>query len=55
MAGRVKEQRRPLEAWCWATQGCRTWWDSVAARLGSAGVGWERELTGGAHASVRGE
>jgi hypothetical protein len=29
--------------------------DSVAVQPGLADVGWERELTGGAHASVRGE
>jgi hypothetical protein len=27
----------------------------MAARPGSADAGWERELTGGAHGSVRGE
>jgi hypothetical protein len=27
----------------------------AVARLGSAGVGWERGLAGGAHTSVRGE
>jgi hypothetical protein len=30
-------------------------WDSTAAWPGSTSAGWERELTGGAHASVRGE
>jgi hypothetical protein len=30
-------------------------WDSAAVWPGSAGVGWERELTVGAHASARGE
>jgi hypothetical protein len=46
---------QPLEARSWAAWGGRTWRDSAAAQPGSAGVGWERELTGGAHASVRGE
>jgi hypothetical protein len=32
-----------------------TQWDSLAAQPGSAVVGWERERTGGAHASMRGE
>jgi hypothetical protein len=30
-------------------------WDSTATRSGSTSAGWERELTSGAHASVRGE
>jgi hypothetical protein len=55
MAGRVKARRSPLEAWSWVTQGGRTRWDSAAARPGLAGMGWERELAGGAHASARGE
>jgi hypothetical protein len=29
--------------------------DSMAVQPRLAGAGWERELTGGAHASVRGE
>jgi hypothetical protein len=37
------------------TQGGRTRWDSAAVEPGSAGMGWERELTGGTHALVRGE
>jgi hypothetical protein len=36
-------------------KGGRAWRDSAAARLGSTGMGWERELTGGAHVSARGE
>jgi hypothetical protein len=36
-------------------RGGRTRWNSVAVQPGSAGVGWERELMGGAHASARGE
>jgi hypothetical protein len=39
----------------WAAQGGQARWDSVAARPGSTDAGWERELIGGAHASVRGE
>jgi hypothetical protein len=35
--------------------GGQTWQDSAAALLGSAGTGWEIELTRRAHASVRGE
>jgi hypothetical protein len=55
MAGRVKARRQPLEAWSWAARGGRMWRDSAVAQPGSADVGWERELTGGAHASARGE
>jgi hypothetical protein len=55
MAGQVKARRRPLEAWCWAAQGGRTRWDLAAGRPRSVGTGWEREITCGAHASVRGE
>jgi hypothetical protein len=33
--------------------GGRTRQDSAAAQPGWAGAGWERELTGRAHASVR--
>jgi hypothetical protein len=50
MAGRVKARRLPhvsRDGW--------TQWDSLAAQPGSAVVGWERERTGGAHASMRGE
>jgi hypothetical protein len=36
-------------------RGGRTWRDSVAVQPGLAGAGWERELTGGAHTSARGE
>jgi hypothetical protein len=55
MAGRVKARRQPHEAWSWAAQGGRGWQDLAAVQLGSSNVGWERELIGGAHASVRGE
>jgi hypothetical protein len=55
MAGQVKARRQPLEAWSWAARGGRMWRDSAVAQLGSADAGWERELTGGAHASARGE
>jgi hypothetical protein len=33
----------------------RTRRDSAVAQSGSAGAGWRKELTSGAHASVRGE
>jgi hypothetical protein len=33
----------------------RTRWDSAVAQLGSAGAGWRKELTSGAHALARGE
>jgi hypothetical protein len=33
----------------------RTRRDTVVVQSGSAGVGWRKELTSGAHASVRGE
>jgi hypothetical protein len=55
MAGRVKARRQPHEAWSWAAQGGRGWQDLAAVQLGSSNMGWERELIGGAHASVRGE
>jgi hypothetical protein len=55
MARRVKARRRPLEARSWVARGVRTRQDSTVARPGSAGMRWERELTGGACASVRGE
>jgi hypothetical protein len=55
MAGRVKAQRQPLEARSWVARGGQTRRDLAAAQPGSAGAGWERELTGGAHASVMGE
>jgi hypothetical protein len=55
MAGRVKVRRRPHEARSWAVQGGQTRRDLAAARPGLTDVGWERELTGGAHASARGE
>jgi hypothetical protein len=38
-----------------AAQGGQTQQDSAAAQPASADVGWERELTGEAHASARGE
>jgi hypothetical protein len=55
MAGRVKVRRQPLEVRSWAARGGRMRWDSAAAQPGSIGTGWERELTGGAHALARGE
>jgi hypothetical protein len=55
MAGRVKARRWPLVVRSWVTQGGRTWQDLAAVRPRSADVGWERELTNGAHASARGE
>jgi hypothetical protein len=55
MAGQVEARRRPLEARSWAARGGRMRRDSVAAQLGSAATGWDRELTGGAHASAKGE
>jgi hypothetical protein len=55
MTGRVKARRWPLVAQSWATQGGRTWQDSAVVHPRSAGVGWERELIGRAHASTRGE
>jgi hypothetical protein len=55
MAGLVKVRRRPLEARSWAAQGGQTRRDSAALHPGSVGAEWERELTGRAHASARGE
>jgi hypothetical protein len=55
MARRVKARRQPLEARSWMTRGGRMWRDSVVTQPGLAGMGWERELTDGAHASMRGE
>jgi hypothetical protein len=55
MARRVKARRRQLEVRSWLVRGGRMWWDSVAVWSGSAGVGWERELTGGSYVSARGE
>jgi hypothetical protein len=55
MAGRVKVRRRQLEARSWTARGGQTRWDSTAVRMGSVGMGWERELMGGAPALVRGE
>jgi hypothetical protein len=55
VVGRVKARRRPLKAQRWAAWGGRTRCDSMAAQSGSTGAGWERELTGRAHALARGE
>jgi hypothetical protein len=55
MARRVKARRQPLEARSWVARGGRTRWDLMATQPGSADAGWERELTGGADASARGE
>jgi hypothetical protein len=55
MTERVRAQRRQLEVRGWEVRGDQARWDSAAARPGSIGVGWERELTGEAHASARGE
>jgi hypothetical protein len=55
MAGRVKARRWQLEAWSTAVQGGRARWDSAVAWPWLAGVGWERELIGEAHASAKEE
>jgi hypothetical protein len=41
--------------WSWAAREGQTRWDLAAAQPGSAGAGWERQLTGRVHASARGE
>jgi hypothetical protein len=51
----VLEAKHPWRGEVRATLGGLTWQDLVAARPGSASVGWERRLAGGAHALVRGE
>jgi hypothetical protein len=51
--GRVKARRQQHEARNWAVRGGQTPRDSAAARPGSAGMRWERDLIGRAHASVR--
>jgi hypothetical protein len=43
MAGRAKARRQPLKARRLAAWGGQMRWDSVAAQLGSAGSGWQRE------------
>jgi hypothetical protein len=55
MVGRVNVRRRQLEARSWAAQGRQSPRDSTTACPGSAGTGWERELTDGGHVSARGE
>jgi hypothetical protein len=41
--------RQPFEAWSWAVWGGRARRDSAAVQPGSAGTGWETELTARVH------
>jgi hypothetical protein len=54
MVGRVTAQGGFSRCGAAARRG-RTQRDSVVAQSGSAGAGWRKELTSGAHASARGE
>jgi hypothetical protein len=47
--------RQPFEAQSWVVRGGRARWDSAAAQPGSAGAGWETELTAGVHLTERDE